>query len=196
MIFRRIVLALIIFQIFMIGTLALENAYFLSAICSPLLFITAAVSWNFEKYYLPLSSFIALRAILNPYDFDREFDDDPANNTDSEANSHDDDESIDDGTASPIEESTFLLEPESPYTRRRNRRQSTIDEERERYTDYTYPYLTDPLTGPWVGFEGDYISMVQYNNNENDLEDGDVTIVSSMETETIVKKKIWVSEWE
>ena len=196
MIFRRIVLALIIFQIFMIGTLALENAYFLSALCSPLLFITAAVSWNFEKYYLPLSSFIALRAILNPYDFDKEFDDDPVTNTDSDVNSQEDDESMADGAASPIEESTFLLEPESPYTRRRNRRQSTIDEERERFTDYTYPYLTDPLTGPWVGFEGDYISMVQYNNNENDLEDGDITIVSSMETETVVKKKIWVSEWE
>ena len=29
------------------------------------------ILWNFEKYYVPLNTFIALRAILNPYDFEK-----------------------------------------------------------------------------------------------------------------------------
>lgn len=181
MIFRRITLALIIFQLFMCGTLALEKAFFLSAMCSPLILFTFLFSWNFDKYYLPLSNFIALKAILNPKGYEEEF-------AESAENSE-----TDDTESSPVDESSFLL---NSNTTNHRRRPSTVDEEREQYTDYTYPELTDPLYGPWIGFEGDYISMVQYNRVSPDLEDGDVSVISSSENEIVLRKRLRVSEWE
>lgn len=205
MIFRRVVLGLIIFQLFMCGTLALESALLLAALCSPLVFITLYIFWNFERYYLPLSSFIALRAIQNPHDFDKEFDDDRLLISEEQEDRVDmdtNDVHIDDEEDSPfLDQSSFLLNADTynAYTAGRlRRRRSTLDEEREQFSDYTYPYLVDPLHGPWVGFDGDLISMVEYKLglNNYDLEDGDTSMLSLTEHEIIISKRITVSEWE
>lgn len=202
MIFRRVVLGLIIFQLFMCGTLALESALLLAALCSPLVLVTLYVIWNFERYYLPLSSFIALRAIQNPHDFDKEFDDDRLLISAEHEAETDNEVSIDEAEESPfLDQSSFLLQAD-----RRNaynegglrRRRSTLDEEREQFSDYTYPYLVDPLHGPWVGFDGDLISMVEYKLglNDYDLEGGETSMFSDTEHEIIISKRISVSEWE
>ncbi|KAI5966965.1 uncharacterized protein KGF55_000374 [Candida pseudojiufengensis] len=65
MIFRRIILGLLIFQITMVGTLALQQAYICAAFIAPLPMITMYFLWCFENQYIPLSTFIALRAIEN-----------------------------------------------------------------------------------------------------------------------------------
>lgn len=193
MIFRRLMLGLVLFQLFMCGTLALEGAILLALLSSPLVLITFVITWNFEKHYLPLNNFIALRAVLNPYDFDKEFDDDRLEISRSNTQEND-------GNAT-VDESSLLIQGDYAVDNGQElrRRRSTIDEEREQYTDYTYPYLIDPLYGPWVGFEGDYISLVEYNKNSSDidnLENGDISIISSTEREIVLKKKLRVSEWE
>ncbi|CAI5757488.1 unnamed protein product [Candida verbasci] len=196
MIFRRIMLGLIIFQLFMCGSLALESAILLSLLCTPLIFITIFMIWNFEKYYVPLNTFIALRAILNPFDFDKVFDDDQSSNETTTQ-------------IEPIGESTFLLDDDDEEANndyetnnvnrpqsRLSRRKSTIDEEREQFTDYTYPNLINPLNGPWVGFTGNIVTMVEYKPQlQSILEDGNVSVTVN-ENETIVNKKLSVSEWE
>ncbi|KAI5952736.1 hypothetical protein KGF54_003603 [Candida jiufengensis] len=65
MIFRRIILGLLIFQITMVGTLALQEAFICAAFLAPLPVITMYFLWCFENQYIPLSTFIALRAIEN-----------------------------------------------------------------------------------------------------------------------------------
>lgn len=211
MIFRRVMLGLVIFQLFMCGTLALEGALLLAALSLPLLLVTAIVLWNFERYYLPLSTFIALRAIQNPDDFDKEFDESREGSVSTSpsegivASTGEDyvSTSPNEGRATTIfngpngsrdieaeedsNENTMLL---------RKRRTLTIDEEREQFTDYTHPYLVDPLHGPWIGFEGDYISMVEYLDSVADLEDGDTSVVVDHESEVVMRKRLRVSEWE
>lgn len=221
MIFRRLIFGLIIFQLFMCGTLALEGAILLSVLCTPLFLVTLVVAWNFERYYLPLHSFIALRAIQNPLDFDKEFDDDtllittPSGGVNASSNSLlqssagmtlPDHDTNADGDILPSE-SSMLLDgdfsvPYSAGTRHR-RKISTVDEEREQFTDYTYPYLMDPLHGPWIGFEGDYITMVDYRSayTENlvqgdELEAADRTIDGTCNGNLIIRKRIQVPEWE
>ena len=245
MIFRRVILGLIIFQLFMCGTLALESAILLSILCTPLIFITMIILWNFEKYYVPLNTFIALRAILNPYDFEKVFDqDDQLFSSTSNANSNDesdtsailDDLDLDlDLENDPIDESSCLLENGggngngndhgsngdinngsiTKSSRQNNgeptisRRKSTLDEEREEFTDYTYPGLIDPLDGPWVGFTGNFVKMIEYKSlrlqQQALLEEGrnvrneneaviSTTIIN--EQELVVNKKLSVSEWE
>lgn len=220
MIFRRIILGLVLFQLFMCGTLALEGAILLSILCSPLLLVTLIISYNYEKYYLPLNNFIALKAILNPLDFDKEFDDDvllvsiskSANNSSTNINQT---QSPDEGQLllhHLFEESTSLLlagDHTAPYNDMmltsdlRKRRVSTIDEDREKFTDYTYPFLIDPLNGPWIGFEGDFISMVEYRCNYatltddySELETGDISVMTTTDEELILRKRLRVSEWE
>ena len=194
MIFRRLMLGLVLFQLFMCGTLALEGAILLALLSSPLVFVTLVITWNFEMHYLPLNKFIALRAIQNPYDFDKEFDDDRLEISDSNNQNQTEE-------AGEADETSLLIQGRHSVNNfhELRRRRSTIDEEREQYTDYTYPHLIDPLYGPWVGFEGDYISMVEYNKNFNDvnnLENGDISIISTTEREIVLKKKLRVSEWE
>lgn len=65
LVFRRVVLGLLIFQLTMAGTLALEKAYDCAFVLSPLPLITLAFLWNFQNNYIPLSIFIALRSIEN-----------------------------------------------------------------------------------------------------------------------------------
>ncbi|ODQ80169.1 hypothetical protein BABINDRAFT_61278 [Babjeviella inositovora NRRL Y-12698] len=65
-VFRRVVTGLLIFQLTMVGTLALSRGYILASCLAPLPLITMSFMWGFQKNYLPLSIFIALRAIANP----------------------------------------------------------------------------------------------------------------------------------
>ena len=65
LIFRRIILGLLIFQLTMAGVLALQRAYTYATLLAPLPIITGAFLWNFEERYIPLSIFIALRSIEN-----------------------------------------------------------------------------------------------------------------------------------
>lgn len=65
LVFRRVVLGLLIFQLTMVGTLALQKAYICAAFLSPLPLITLLSWWMFQKNYIPLSIFIALRSIEN-----------------------------------------------------------------------------------------------------------------------------------
>ncbi|KAL6453427.1 CSC1 Calcium permeable stress-gated cation channel 1 [Candida maltosa Xu316] len=213
MIFRRIMLGLIIFQLFMCGSLALESAILLSLLCTPLIMITFFLWWNFEKYYVPLNTFIALRTILNPYDFDKVFDEaetddtNTTNSSDTSAILEADEEGL-----SIADESSYLLqneeESQQPPTRNDTvndalertitRRKSTLDEEREQFTDYTYPGLIDPLDGPWIGFTGNFVSMVEYKPSDVLLLEHRTGLDAEVidERELIVNKKLHVSEWE
>lgn len=229
MIFRRLIFGIVIFQLFMCGTLALEGAILLSVLCTPLFLVTLVVAWNFERFYVPLHSFIALRAILNPSDYDKEFDDDlllysPNSNTSSGANTSTESLGalpriiLPDGGVPPTDtvsvssgdsESSVLLDGEYSlaYTPEdsglRSRKVSTVDEEREQFTDYTYPKLVNPLDGPWIGFEGNYISMVENKNSVKDfagdsVEEGSGGSSSAADSNGnfILRKRIQVSEWE
>lgn len=152
MIFRRVCLGLVIFQLTMAGTLALERAFVSAGLIVPLVLSTFVVVYTFEKDYRPLSFFIALRAIQRY-------------SSQSEGSS-----------------TSALQTIDQPRRRTVKKRASTIDELRELNKDYVCPYLTDPLDGPIIGFNGDYIQRIQYDPN-------------SM-SEQIVRKYNLVSEWE
>ncbi|KAK8443254.1 hypothetical protein ACI3LY_003060 [Candidozyma auris] len=62
---RRVIMGLLIFHMTMFGTLASQQAFVCATFLIPLPVFTVAVLWNFHKHYIPLSSFIALRAIEN-----------------------------------------------------------------------------------------------------------------------------------
>ncbi|ODQ81711.1 hypothetical protein BABINDRAFT_170398 [Babjeviella inositovora NRRL Y-12698] len=162
LIFRRVCLGLVLFQLTMVGTLALEKAFVLAGIVIPLVVLTFIAVYSFQTHYLPLSSFIALR-------------------------------SIQDGHFSVVgdmlagESSSSSVDGEAAVSKqsRIRKRRSTVDEERDQFLDYTYPYLVDHLDGPWLGFEGDYVTTINYHSRDGD---GDF--------DTITKKKHMVSEWE
>lgn len=64
LVFRRVILGLLIFQLTMAGTLAgFQGGWILSCFLAPLPVITLSVLWDFNKNYLPLSNFIALSSI-------------------------------------------------------------------------------------------------------------------------------------
>ncbi|CAI5758620.1 unnamed protein product [Candida verbasci] len=65
LIFRRIILGLFIFQLFMVGTLALQDAFTCATFISPLPLLTLYFLYIFHNQYTPLSMFIALKAIEN-----------------------------------------------------------------------------------------------------------------------------------
>jgi hypothetical protein len=65
LVFRRIILGLLLFQLTMVGSLALQTAYICATFIAPLPIITLYLWWNFETRYIPLSFFIALRSIEN-----------------------------------------------------------------------------------------------------------------------------------
>lgn len=63
MIFFRVCVGLLIFHLTTAGTLALQKAFYLAVLLIPLPIATLVMMWNFYDHYLPLSYFIALRAI-------------------------------------------------------------------------------------------------------------------------------------
>ncbi|CAK7901341.1 calcium permeable stress-gated cation channel 1 [[Candida] anglica] len=65
LIFRRVILGLLIFQLTMVGNLALQKAYVCASFLAPLPLLTFASLWTFQRRYIPLSIFIALRSIEN-----------------------------------------------------------------------------------------------------------------------------------
>ncbi|ODV78580.1 DUF221-domain-containing protein [Suhomyces tanzawaensis NRRL Y-17324] len=69
LVFRRIILGLLLFQLTMVGTLALQKAYICASFLAPLPLLTLSLLWNFQKNYIPLSIFIALRSIENDQTF-------------------------------------------------------------------------------------------------------------------------------
>lgn len=111
-------------------------------------------------------------AILNPYDFNKLFENDDQlfNSGDSQSEQGSTSAILDDGEEEggnvpilvndgdgPLDESSLLnAGEEEPNTlvvvneersqKKLSRRKSTIDEEREQFTDYTYPPLIDPWT--------------------------------------------------
>lgn len=225
MIFRRLIFGIVIFQLFMCGTLALEGAILLSILCTPLFLVTLIVAWNFERFYVPLHSFIALRAILNPTDYDKEFDDDllsysPAANSVRNTSSESFDRpqaksplpeiAISDSASvqSCASESSLLLDGDHSMSYSgdvsHQRKISTVDEEREQFTDYTNPRLVDTLDGPWIGFEGNYISMVEQkqtsHSSTSDTLEEQSSVVNTIGLHSgddfILRKHIQVSEWE
>lgn len=75
LVFRRVILGVLIFQLTMVGVLALERAYLCASFLAPLPLFTLGLLWTFQRNYIPLSIFIALRSIENnqlPYHDDEE----------------------------------------------------------------------------------------------------------------------------
>lgn len=130
MIFRRVCLGLILFQITMAGTLALEHAFILSILILPLIGSTILVVYNFEKDYFPLSYYIALKAIYRG-------------------------------------ESENQINEDTSVGSRLRKKRSTIDETREESKNYLCPLMTDKLSGPMVGFDGDFIQEVEMDSTSN-----------------------------
>lgn len=62
-IFRRVILGLLLFQLTVAGSLVLENSWILAVCLAPLPLATLMVLWYFQEKLKPLSIFIALRAI-------------------------------------------------------------------------------------------------------------------------------------
>lgn len=72
---RRVILGLLIFHMTMFGTLASEKAYLCASSLVPLPLFTAYIFWYYHKHFASLSTFIALRSIVNnelPYAGDEE----------------------------------------------------------------------------------------------------------------------------
>lgn len=72
---RRVLLGLLIFHMTMFGTLASEKALFCASLLVPLPLFTIYVFWYYHRHYTSLSTFIALRSIVNnelPYRADDE----------------------------------------------------------------------------------------------------------------------------
>jgi len=62
---RRVILGLLIFHMTMFGTLASEKAILCASLLVPLPLFTGYVFWYYHKHYTSLSTFIALRSIVN-----------------------------------------------------------------------------------------------------------------------------------
>lgn len=192
MIVRRLIMGIILFQLFMCGTLALEGAVLLSILCFPLVIITLVLCYNYEKYYLPLNNFIALRAIQSPLEFDKEFDEleEESSSSDFAAISSFPDTSE---TDSMLVNGGYTVdygtgETSTATASVKKRRVSTVDEEREKYTNYEYPNLIYDLDGPMVEFGGDLVKLI--NRVESDVEN------QNDENFEIMTKSLIVSEWE
>ncbi len=172
LILRRVCMGLLFFQLFMAGTLALENSYSCAVMMIPLPFLTATFIWSFEKDYSPLLFFIALRAIKNSHDRDY--------------SSPHNENVIDDET--PLLGNRLsiggnnIINSVNPVeiVRRLRTRRSTIDEDREVNLSYDYPYLNELLDGPWVGYEPTDVCKI--------------SIVSLHDSE-IYSRKLHLNEW-
>ena len=64
MIFKRIIVGMVFYQVAMIGYLSLNKAYTLSLFLAPLPFVTVLIlGYNIEKSYSPTLRYIALRSL-------------------------------------------------------------------------------------------------------------------------------------
>ncbi|ODV85211.1 hypothetical protein CANARDRAFT_28496 [[Candida] arabinofermentans NRRL YB-2248] len=151
-IFRRVVLGLLLFQLTVAGSLALSNAYVLSMCLAPLPIFTLLFLWNFQKNYLPLSFFIALRAIDKDTSLMGIDELSPTLPHSGTAIS-----SITTGTSGV---GSGLRTPAHALT---SIKSSTIDERRELNQTYEYPYLVQSLDGPWLAIDSEQIIMATHD---------------------------------
>lgn len=154
LIFRRVVLGLLIFQLTMAGLLALQNGFILAICLAPLPFVSVGLLYDFQKHYAPLSDFIALRSIRQ-----EEYSDEPHNK--KLVAPVDEDDALVDLEPSVLVVSDFLSTVNPNLIRQlRQKRERTLDEMREKGSTYEYSYLTQPLDGPWIAIDGSDVVMV------------------------------------
>ncbi|ODV97936.1 hypothetical protein PACTADRAFT_24971, partial [Pachysolen tannophilus NRRL Y-2460] len=141
-IFRRLVLGLLIFQLTMVGTLALQKAYLLASLLTPLPVLTLWFLIDFQRHYLPLNNFIALTAIKDH--FNRNSRSGSSNgNYGSEAQN---------GVPSIRTSTSSSLDITGNPTK-------TIDERRELNQTYDFPNMIKSLDGPWLMIDKEDIIM-------------------------------------
>ncbi|KAG0678365.1 hypothetical protein C6P40_000564 [Pichia californica] len=168
-IFRRVILGLLLFQLTVAGSLVLEKSWVLAACLAPLPLATLMILWYFQDKLKPLSIFIALRAIEldNQTNSKNKFN--KFNNINNEY--HDNPLDLENENIifdNNIWEQSNIINSEliSPPTKKNAKTPVTIDERREEHQSYEYPPLVDNLEGPWIGME-------TRNNNNNRSADGD-----------------------
>lgn len=62
--FNRLVLGVILFQIFMAGVFSLSQSFSLSALMAPLLGFTVWWAWYMDKEFTPLSQYVNLDSVF------------------------------------------------------------------------------------------------------------------------------------
>jgi hypothetical protein len=218
-IFRRIILGLLLFQLTVAGTLALEKSWILAMCLAPLPLATLMVLWYFQEKLKPLSIFIALRAIeveKNEIKYKDAF----STTTSSTLNNYSDTISnlkkisnIKTSTSSLNdsniwEENVFNdvnsnLNNETPNNNNSNSNKfgssvitenlkttATIDERREQNQSYDYPHLVGQLEGPWIGLENaDSNGSTNNSNYNNNTQNNDIWILV-WTSDGIVRKRI------
>ena len=166
-IFRRVILGLLLFQLTVAGSLVLEKSWVLAMCLAPLPLITLMILWYFQDKLQPLSVFIALRAI--------EIDDTINANNKNTSSIHDfhnvgQHNGFYSGPSSPNDggdhSTDYAWDENAPNdnfngattnTRaspsKKNKSPTTIDERREQNQSYEYPPLVGNLEGPWIGIQ-------------------------------------------
>lgn len=163
-IFRRIILGLLLFQLTVAGSLVLEKSWVLAACLTPLPLATLMVLWYFQDKLKPLSVFIALRAI--------EVDENETQYSDniltSVSGTHLT-QTID--TSNNIWNQNNVMTNDSEIftspSKKNLKIPVTIDERREEHQNYEYPALVGNLEGPWIGIEKGNSNNNSNNNNNN-----------------------------
>lgn len=130
LIFRRVILGVLILHVMMAGTFSLQKSFYCLLLLTPLPIFVLLCLYNFEKNYIPLSYFIALKSIQN-------------NELPIHNNSHyHDDESFMEST--DVNNETF----------------KTLDERREVNQTYDYPNLIESLDGPLIAVDKHEVLLV------------------------------------
>ena len=181
-IFRRIILGLLLFQLTSVGSLILEKSWILALSLSPLPLITLMVLYYFEEKLKPLSIFIALRAIqideLKHYSDEGGFSSSISRND----NNNTVDNIWNDNILNNNNNNNKNTHPKTSTTGI-----STIDERREVNMSYEYPPMVDELEGPWIGIEKCHNDNNDDNNNNNNKND---TWILVWTNDGIVRKKV------
>lgn len=114
----------------MAGNLVLQKAYLCASFLAPLPMITLASLWRFQKSYIPLSNFIALRSI----------------------------ESNELPHVTPILTANANLDEQRDTVVADGYK--TLDERREVNKTYEYPHLIDNLEGPLIAIDGNEMLLI------------------------------------
>lgn len=130
---HRIVLGLIVFQITMAGYLVLQQAFFASSLVVPLGIGTIWYSYYWRRKFEPLTNAIALRSIRRHHS---------GNTTPDQNDTVGDSLIYDEAFGGPGREPAIQA--------LRNRRRSTVDEDREKGQRFVNPSLVMPLEQPWI----------------------------------------------
>ncbi|EGV61880.1 hypothetical protein PSN45_000573 [Yamadazyma tenuis] len=136
LIFHRVVMGVFILHVMMAATLSLQKAFYSVLALAPLPLFVLGCLWNFEKNYVPLSYFIALKAINN-------------NELVAHSSYHDEESFL-----------TDTNEVQTTVTNDANETFKTLDERREINQTYDYPYLIESLDGPLVAVDKNDLLLV------------------------------------